>query len=232
MKKITLGLVLLLVMCCFTACGKNNASNDIIEEIQQTLNPNDEQVQIAFGNDHYAKKTLLLSSRLHSEGLIALCTNPEPLSLDNGVIQDWFKEAFERTELTSEQQVQIAKMGNVIYTKSLLQSTQLTGEGLIAICENPGNLPLDFVQNLFNEAMERTELTPEQEVKIAKLGKRTYNTALLWRTNLSADGLAAICENPEILPLQNPTFKKMFNEVVERIELNAEKEVKITESLN
>ena len=112
MKKITLGLIFLLVMCLFAGCGKNADNNtdnkSIIAEIQQTLNQNDTQVLIAFGDNFDAKEGLIQSSELHSEGLIALCTNPEPMNLNSDTVQKWFKEAIERTELTEEQKALIA----------------------------------------------------------------------------------------------------------------------------
>ena len=109
MKKITLGLIFLLVMCLFAGCGKNTDNKAVIAEIQQSLNQNDTQVLIAFGDNFEAKKGLIQSSELHSEGLIALCTNPEPMNLDNDTVQKWFNEAIERTELTADQEVLIAK---------------------------------------------------------------------------------------------------------------------------
>ena len=173
MKKITLGLIFLLVMCLFAGCGKNADNNidnkSIIEEIQQTLNQNDTQVLIAFGDNFDAKEGLIQSSELHSEGLIALCTNPEPMNLKNDTVQEWFNEAIERTELTAEQEVQIAKIGEFAYNQALLLKTNLTGAGLVAVCENPGsmNLKNDTVQKWFNELIERTELTEEQKALIA-----------------------------------------------------------------
>ena len=170
MKKITLGLIFLLVMCLFAGCGKNTDNKAVIAEIQQSLNQNDTQVLIAFGDNFEAKKGLIQSSELHSEGLIALCTNPEPMNLDNDTVQKWFNEAIARTELTADQEVQIAKIGEFCYNQALLLRTNLTGSGLVAVCENPGsmNLDNDTVQKWFNEAIERTELTADQEVLIAK----------------------------------------------------------------
>ena len=176
MKKITLGLITLLVICFLVGCNNSNndnndnANKEFIAEIQQTLDQNDAQVLTAFGDNFEAKKALIQSSELHSDGLIALCINPKPLNLKSAIVQDWFKEAIERTNLTTEQQVQIAKIGEFAYSKALLLSTNLTAEGLVAICENPGtlNLKSDIVQNWFKEAIGRTKLTAEQRVQIAK----------------------------------------------------------------
>lgn len=173
MKKITLGLITLLIMFLFVGCSSNNNVNteeEVIEEIQQTLDQNDVQVITAFGNNSEAKEALIQSSELHSNGLIALCINPEPMILGSGTVQKWFEEAIERTELTAEQQVQIAKLGKFAYSRALLLNPNLTAEGLVAVCESPDELNLKnrTVQKWFKEAIERTELTTEQQVQIAK----------------------------------------------------------------
>ncbi len=239
MKKITLGLITLLVMCFLVGCGNSNSSShysnankEIIAEIQQTLNQNDIQVLTAFGDNFEAKKSLIQSSELHSDGLIALCTNPEPMYLDNDTVQSWFEEAIERTELTAEQQVQIIKIGEFAYNKILLLNTNLTAEGLVTICENPGTLNLDndTVQSWFEEAIERTELTAEQQIQIIKIGEFAYNRALLLNTNLTAEGLVTICENPGTLNLDNATVQSWFKDAIKRTELTAEQKVQIAKS--
>lgn len=163
MKKITLGFITLLIMCFLVGCGT-------IGKIQQKLDKNDPQVIIALGNSFESKEALIKSSELNANGLIALCTKPSPMNMRNAEVQSWFIEAIERTELTAEQEVQIAKIGNFTYSKALLLKTNLTAEGLVAICENPVNLNLhnDEVKKWFREAIERTELTEEQKVRIAK----------------------------------------------------------------
>ena len=52
----------------------------------------------------------------------------------------------------------------------MLLSNNLTAEGLIAICEKPRGLDLNSptVQKMFKNAIQRTELTEAQKVKIAK----------------------------------------------------------------
>lgn len=170
MEKIILGLVFLCVMCCLAGCGNNTSKKKLIAEIQQTLNQNDAQVLIALGNNFEAKVELIRSSELNSDGLIALCTNPEPMNLNNKTVRNWFKDAIERTELTAEQEVEIARIGEFAYSQALLLSTNLTADGLVAVCENPGDLNLNnkTVQNWFKDAIKRTELTAEQKALIAK----------------------------------------------------------------
>ena len=96
--------------------------------------------------------------------------------------------------------------------------TNLSADGLVAVCENPGsmNLRSDTIQKWFKEAIERTELTAEQEVQIAKLGEFSYNRALLLKTNLSGDGLVAVCEYPGSMNLRSNTIQKWFKEAIER----------------
>ena len=142
----------------------------ITEEIRKTLDKNDVQVIIALGNNYDAKKSLLLSSKLNSDGLIALCLNPKPLKIKDSTIQEAFEKAIKKVELTEKQQIQIAQIGETVYSKALLLSPNLTPEGLIAICENPGKLNLkdDATLELFKNAIKNTELTDEQRIKIAK----------------------------------------------------------------
>ncbi len=235
MKKITLGLITLLIMFLFVGCSSNNNVNteeEVIEEIQQTLDQNDVQVITAFGNNSEAKEALIQSSELHSNGLIALCINPEPMILGSGTVQKWFEEAIERTELTAEQQVQIARIGEFAYTRALLLSSKLTAEGLVAICETPKalNLNNNTIREWLRKAIERTELTAEQQVQIAKLGKFAYSRALLLNPNLTAEGLVAVCESPDELNLKNRTVQKWFKEAIERTELTTEQQVQIAKS--
>ena len=174
MKKITLGLITILVMCFLIGCNDSNSNNkrkEVIEEIQQTLDPNDLQVLIAFGNNFEAKEELIHSSELSAEGLIALCIDPYPMNLNSTTVRGWFKEAIERVELTADQQVQIVKIGEYAYTTALLLSVNLKGEGLVAICENiPSKLNINSVtvKSWFKDAIKRTYLTEEQKIQIAK----------------------------------------------------------------
>ena len=72
--------------------------------------------------------------------------------------------------MTADQQVRIAKIGEFAYNRALLLSSNLTAEGLVAICQNPGTLNLDniTVQGWFKDALERTELTADQQVQISE----------------------------------------------------------------
>ena len=144
--------------------------NLVIEHIEEKLNKHNVQVVIALGNNFEAKKNLLLSPKLNSDGLLALCINPEPLNIKNHTIQDYFKTAIKNAELSKEQQVQLAKIGEAIYSIGLLSNPHLTAEGLVAICEHSENLNLknDTVLELFNNAINNTVLTEKQQIQIAE----------------------------------------------------------------
>lgn len=79
-------------------------------------------------------------------------------------------DAFDRVDLTVDQQVLIASMSNYVYNKGLLLSSKLTGEGLVAVCENSQcfNLESESIKKLFKNAIERTELTTKQLERISK----------------------------------------------------------------
>ena len=128
------------------------------------------QIAIAQGDNFEAKESLLKSKNLHSEALIALCNHPEPMNLENEEVQSWFKNAIKRTELTTKQQVQIAKIGNFVYNSALLLRDKLSAEGLLVICQKAEvfNLENEDVQSWFKNAIKRTELTAEQKAQIAK----------------------------------------------------------------
>ena len=76
---IALSIVFSIAYFIFRVSGR--ADGKTIEEIQQTLDQNDSQVIIALGNNFEAKEGLIKSSELNGDGLIALCTKPEPISL-------------------------------------------------------------------------------------------------------------------------------------------------------
>lgn len=204
--------------------------NDTIEEIQQTLDSEDVQVVTALGDNSKEKLRLLQSPNLNADGLIALCTNPDPLNIDNSQIQIIFAEAIERTELTSEQQVQIASIDEFVYSKGLLLKTDLSQEGLVEVCKNPGNIILDHqLISLFAQAMERAELTPEQEVEIAELEKETYNLALLAKSHISPEALVSVCENYGNMNLEYVGYREIYANAFERTDLSPKQQVKIAE---
>ena len=142
--------------------------NSTIESIRQAFDENDIQIQIVLYGNYEAKESLLQSYELNSNALVALCIYPKPLDLDNKEIRNSFESAIERVELTEEQQIQIIRLNEYLFTKELLLSPNLTAEALVAICENPEplNLKNKEVQDWFKAAIERTGLTKEQKSRI------------------------------------------------------------------
>lgn len=141
-----------------------------IESIRQAFDENDIQIQIVLYGNLEAKESLLQSSELNSNALVALCIYPEPLNLYNKEIQNSFESAIERVELTEEQQIRIIRLNEYLFTKELLLSPNLTAEALVSMCETPGPLYLKNkeVQGWFKAAIERTELTKDQKSRIIR----------------------------------------------------------------
>ncbi len=256
MKKITLGIILL-TMCFFAGSINGNCADDangiivtgihktfdfnfkdsIVQDSNRFINVKEkinstaiEEFNLATIRAYVRSRGLLVNDNLTAEGLIAICENPGDLDLLNDTVQDWFAEEIERIDLTAEQEVRIAKFGRFPYSRGLLFRTKLTADGLIAVCETSGALNLlnEDVQNWYAEAIERTNLTAEQEVHIAKLGRFPYSRGLLFRTKLTADGLIAVCETPGDLNLQNEDVQNWFAEAIERTSLSVEQKNQIT----
>ena len=231
MKKVIYGIMFLFVMLCFTGCSTTANKEDVLE-IPEEFDKNDTQVLIAFGDSYEAKKGLIQSTELSSDGLVALCTNPSPFVLENYEVQEWFRNAIAQTELTAEQEVKIAKMGKATYARALLLDPNLTPDGLVAVCENSKCLNLRNleVQDWFRDAVARTELTAEQEVKIAEMGEYAFEQALLLDPDLTAEGLVAVCENSECFNLKNAKVQQEFKDAIRRTELDAEQKNRIAKS--
>lgn len=241
MKKFikNLGLILLVAITlsgCGTTAKAENESLDskeaIISEIRDGFEKDSIQVAAASHDILDFKKNLLEYSQLNADGLMAICINPTPLNLENTEVQRWFKDAFERTALTAEQEVLIAKLCEPAYSYALLSKSDLTGDGLVAVCENPGNINLDNsnIKKLFEDAFERTTLTTEQEVQIASLGKSTYSYALLSKSDLTSDGFVTVCENPGPLNLENSNIQKWFTDARKRVSLTEKQTKRIANS--
>lgn len=237
MKKIIcLALTLFLIVMNLTGCVNEKVgflsdpytNIGIKNEIIDSLDRNDSQVQIALGEDFEQKKNLLQSQNLHAQGLMALCAYPSPLNIDGSdEVQKWFKHAFKRVELTSEQEVQIAKLNTWPFSWCLLNKSSLTSAGLIALCKNQGELDLNDKTNqeLYIKHFKKTKLTPNQEVEIAKMGIFIYSKALLLKPDLSASGLIELCKNPGELQLANKNIRKYFIEAIKRTPLTEKEQV-------
>lgn len=159
-------IIILLGIILFVRQDKLSA----IASIRQAFDENDIQIQIVLYGNLESKESLLQSSELNSNALVALCIYPEPLNLYNKEIQNSFESAIERVELTEEQQIRIIRLNEYLFTKELLLSPNLTAEALVSMCETPGPLYLKNkeVQGWFKAAIERTELTKDQKSRIIK----------------------------------------------------------------
>ena len=80
------------------------------------------------------KKDLLLSKNLTPDGLLALCANPIPMNIENNQVQKWFQDAFDRVNLSEEQQMLIVKLELTPYDKMLLKSSNLKVNTIVEIC--------------------------------------------------------------------------------------------------
>ena len=103
-------------------------------EIQNIVNSNDVQVTIASKNNFDTKKDLLLSKNLTPDELLALCANPIPMNIENNKVQKWFQDAFDRVNLSEEQQMLIVKLELTPYDKMLLKSSNLKVNTIVEIC--------------------------------------------------------------------------------------------------
>lgn len=157
---------------------------DTADGVQYILQQNSSvEVQVAIANSgtYEGQKALLNYSGLTAEALVAICKNPKSLNLISTNVQNWFQSAIERTTLTSEQEVEIANTGEYAIQKALLLRTNLTAEGLIALCKNPKgfNLCSMNVQSWFENAVKRITFTKEQELQLAKTGNARVQKGLI-----------------------------------------------------
>ena len=210
---------------------------DTADGVQYILQQNSSvEVQVAIANSgtYEGQKALLNYSGLTAEALVAICKNPKSLNLISTNVQNWFQSAIERTTLTSEQEVEIANTGKYAIQKALLLRTNLTGAGLVALCKTPKvfNFSSTNVQSWFQSALERTTLTSEQEVEIANTGEYAIQKALLLRTNLTAEGLIALCKNPKGFNLCSMNVQSWFENAVKRITFTKEQELQLAKTGN
>lgn len=157
---------------------------------------------------------------LKSSALVEICENPSNFNFDNSTVQDWFKKAMERTKLKPEQEVRIAKCKSYTIKLALLRKSDISGDGLVAFCENPGtvNLENENVMDWLNSAVKRAKLTPEHEASIAKTGLYEMQRALFtMRQGLSYEGFLEICRNPKQLKMSSDTVQGWFRKASKRL---------------
>ncbi len=225
-----------------------------IEGILQILDLSDEQVQIALGDSSDEKMQLLESSELHPNGLLALCI--KPLNLENSTIQNLYKEAFERIDLTEDQRVRIANLGNPLFSTFLLNDyislckegelfsnydplsgTHLGVEGLATICERSDGFDLkdSSVIELFDKAFNQLWLTEEQRVRIANLGNPLFSMLLLRDSVFfDSEALTAICTHSDGFDFKDHSVIELFYQAFfyNAYELTEDQQVRIANLRN
>jgi len=193
-------------------------------EVEKAELTAEDEVKLAKLDEGVLHNALLLRSNLTAEGLIATCEAEFKGSYGYTSMQvEMLNNAVERVQLTAEDEVKLAKLDESILHNALLLRSNLTAEGLIATCEAEfeGSYGYGSKQmEMLNNAVERVELTAEDEVKLAKLDESILHNALLLRSNLTAEGLIATCE-AEFKGSYGYGSKQMemLNNAVKRVEL-------------
>ena len=110
---------------------------------------------------------------------------------------EWWYNAVEKAELTAEDEVRLAKLDEGVVNTALLLRSNLTSEGLIATCEAIFGGAYGWgteYQEILENAVERVDLTEDDEVRLANIDNDYLHRALILRSNLTAEGLIATCE--------------------------------------
>ena len=145
------------------------ANKHAICEIRNIVNSNDVQVTIASKNNFDTKKDLLLSKDLTPDGLLAICANPIPMNIENNQVQKWFQDAFDRVNLSEEQQMLIVKLKLTPYDKMLLKSSNLKVNTIVEICNTYKQLKKNHtIKNSLKKAIKGANLNSEHKLQIAQ----------------------------------------------------------------
>ena len=212
MKKIiTLGIFTLALIIMFAGCSKaDNQAQQSAEttyafsdedeyrlslaqkaesyaEIFDILQANDsEEFQIALANldSHIVQEALLNYENLSSNALIAICENPKSPNLQNSYIKHCFENAICNANLTSEQELQIAKTNKQPMQMGILCRENLSGDALIYLLKS--NNTLNWVINLNHYQIKtvvykqviNVSLNLEQKEKLKELDIYNVNQAL------------------------------------------------------
>lgn len=106
---------------------------------------------------------------LTSDGLLALCANPIPMNIENNQVQKWFQDAFDRVNLSEEQQMLIARLELTPYDKMLLKSSNLKVNTIVEICNTYKELENNHtIKNSLKKAIKEANLNTEQKLQIAQ----------------------------------------------------------------
>lgn len=201
-----------------------NFDSDIVENwfekaIKRTKLTSKQQIRISRAGYFIMKKALLLKEDLTSNALVELCYNSGRLNLDSDTVKWWYLNAINRTKPSEKQQLKIVETKKYSFLRALLLSDVLKAETLIAISEDPGNLNTESetVWSWFENAVNKTELSVEQQVRMAKLKNFASKRALLWSKHLVYEAFLVICQNPGTFNMENDTVQKHFRETTKRL---------------
>ena len=166
------------------------------------------------GRKFMMKRALILKKDLSATGLIELCRNPGSMNLDSDTVRSWYLDAVNRIKPSEKQQLKMVESGNFAILRALLLSEYLKGETLATISESPGSMNLDneTVWNWFARAAKRTELTVEQQVRMAKSNNFAANRAILINPNIVYEALIAVCNNTKHFNMNNDTVRRYFRD--------------------
>lgn len=202
-----------------------NFDNETVERwftdaINGTKLTSNQQIKIAQrGKNFVIKRALILKKDLSAEGLIELCRKPGSMNLDSDTVRRWYLDAVERTNPSEKQQLKMVESQNFAILRALLLSQYLKGETLVAISESPGsmNLDSDTVWEWFERAVKRTDLTVEQQVRMAMANNFASKRAILLNPDIVYEALLAICKNTNSFNMQNDRVQKYFKDATRRV---------------
>lgn len=193
------------------------------------------QVAMAQTRDFEAQKYLLKFPDLSAEALVTICEKPSTFNFESDIVERWFIDAINRTKLTSKQEIRISQKGkNFVMSKALILKKDLSADGLVELCINPGhmNLDSDTVRKWYLDALERIVTSEEHQLKMVASGNFAILRALMLSKNLKGETLAAISESPGSMNLDSEIIWNWFEKAVKRTELTTSQQVRMAEARN
>ncbi len=213
-----------LVEICTNPASFNFDNNTVQNWFERAVNETNlnanQEIKIARAKEFIIKRALILRKNITPEGLVALCQNTGKINMDDScVVYDWFKRAIVPAKLTCGQELKIAQTRQIASVRALLLRKKINGKTLLAICENPPKFDMDnqIVWDLFEQAFRNANLTPEQEVRMAKTGLFPIQRGLILRKDLTFEGFLEICKNPKHFNMENSTVKGYFEDAARNI---------------
>lgn len=202
-----------------------NFENDTVERwftnaINRTkLTPRQEIRISQNGKKFIMKRALILKDDLSAPGLIELCNNPGNMNLDSDTVRRWYLNAVNRIKPTEKQQLKMVASVNFAILRALLLSKELKAEALAAISESPGTMNTDneMVWDWFEEAVKRTELTVNQQVRMAEAKNFASKRAILLNPNIVYEAFIALCKNTQSFNMENDRVHGYFKNATRRL---------------